>query len=165
MIRDRGTITVAAVGAQGAARRTAATVLAGCLLLLAGCARTTAKLPDDLAAALEQEGIAHRLDNAEFRRTRAIGTDRQTWDDLVASIVVTRARVLIHDSGDPLLEITPRSTGAYSVRRDGGRLSIRAGSGASVRSWSFHPPDDPEGWAEDIRAVIRGSAGKGGGRS
>lgn len=164
MIRDPGRVA-AASAAWNVPRRAAVAMLAGCLLLAAGCARTTAKLPDDLAAVLDQEGIAHRLDDATFRRTRAIGTNHQTWDDLVASIVVTQKRVLIHDNGDALLEITPRSTGAYSVRRDGGRLSIRAGSGASVRSWSFHPPDNPQAWAEDIRAVIHGSAGKGRGRS
>jgi len=144
--------------------RAAFALLAACLLFGAGCARTTAKLPDELNAALEQEGIVHRLDDASFRRTRAIGTDRQTWDEGVASIVVTRARVLIHHNGETLLEITPRSTGAYSVRREGGRLSLRAGSGGSVRSWAFHPPDDPESWARDIRAVIKASAGEGKGR-
>lgn len=147
------------------ARRWSALAALGFALLLGGaCAQSTAKLPDELAAALEQEGIVRRLDDASFRRTRAIGTDRQTWDEGVASIVVTRARVLIHHNGETLLEITPRSTGAYSVRREGGRLSLRAGSGGSVRSWAFHPPDDPEGWARDIRAVIQASAGGGKGR-
>lgn len=124
-----------------------------------GCSTTTARLPDDLLAKLEAEGIVRRLDDAGVRHTRAIGTGRQSWEDRKVSIIVTRSRVLIHDNGDPLLEITPRSTGAYAVRREGERLSLRAGSGQSVRSWAFHPPDDPEGWAHDIRAVIRIAAG------
>jgi hypothetical protein len=47
------------------------------------------------------------------------------------------------------------------VARDQDRLSLRAGSGKSAARWSFRPPDDATGWAEDIRAVIRGTAGAG----
>jgi hypothetical protein len=82
------------------------------------------------------------------------------WENVYASIVVTRSRVLIHDGDRVLLEITPRSTGAYDVARDHDRLSLHAGRGGSARSWSFRPADDADGWAEDIRAVIRSTAGE-----
>jgi len=137
----------------------ASVVIALAAMPLAGCTPSTARMPDSLSAELDAEGMVRRLDDTDLRYTHAIGTARQGWEDRRASIVVTRVRMLIHDNGDPLFQITPRSTGEYSVRREGGRVSVRGGSGQSVRSWAFHPPDDPEGWAHDIRAVIAGSAG------
>jgi hypothetical protein len=41
------------------------------------------------------------------------------------------------------------------VRRDGNRVRISAGSGQSAESWSFAPPNDAAGWADDIRAVVK----------
>jgi hypothetical protein len=38
-------------------------------------------------------------------------------------------------------------------------VRISAGSGRSAESWSFVPPDDAPGWANDIRAVIHGASG------
>ena len=58
-------------------------------------------------------------------------------------------------NGKALVEITPRSTGFYEIHRDYERLSLRAGSGKSAANWSFRPADDAEGWAQDIRAVIK----------
>ena len=55
--------------------------------------------------------------------------------------------------------ITPESRREYEVHRDGRRVRIRAGSGGSAETWSFAPADDPEAWAQDIRAVIRASSG------
>jgi hypothetical protein len=69
--------------------------------------------------------------------------------------VVTHESVFLHVNGKPQVEITPRSTGFYDVHRDHERLSLRAGGGKSAASWSFRPPQDPEGWTEDIRAVIK----------
>jgi len=128
-------------------------------LCAAGCSTTTATLPQELSTELESEGIVRQLDDADIRHTKAIGTDQQTWSDRRLSIVVTKQRVLLHENGKAVLEITPRSTGEYSVRREGGRISLRGGSGRSVRSFAFHPPDDPAGWAYDIRAVIAETAG------
>ena len=75
------------------------------------------------------------------------------------NLVVTEQSVVIHRGDRFLLEITPRSTGVYEVARDHDRLSLRAGSGKSIKSWSVRPPEDAAGWAESIRAVIRGTAG------
>jgi len=124
----------------------------------AGCRRRTGELPDARAAQLAAEGIVRRADDLTFRRTHRPGTARSTWDKKLASLVVTRQTVLLHVNGKPLVEITPRSTGHYDVHRDHDRLQLHAGSGASATSWSFRPPDDAEGWAKDIRAVIRGGA-------
>ncbi|MBK8003391.1 MAG: hypothetical protein IPK12_05440 [Gemmatimonadetes bacterium] len=40
------------------------------------------------------------------------------------------------------------------IRRESDRLVIAAGSGQSRVSWSFRPPSDPEGWAQDLRTVL-----------
>ena len=58
-----------------------------------------------------------------------------------------------------LIEITERSTGRYSLRREGDRLSLRSGEGRSARSWAFHPTDDAAGWAKDMRGVLEKTAG------
>lgn len=125
-------------------------------LACSGCARDTSALPDELAARLDHEGVVRRADNLRFRRTRHPGGPRTTWADKRASLIVTRQTVLVHVNGKPLVEITPRSTGAYDIHRDHDRLQLRAGTGAAETSWSFRPGPDPDGWARDIRAVIRG---------
>lgn len=141
-----------------AATRIVALVLLG--VVAAACSRTTGTLGDEQQRRLDGEGIVRRAVDLEFRRTHDVGTRDSRWEEAYASIVVTHASVLIHSGDRVLLEITPRSTGEYAVARDHDRLSIRAGRGASVRSWSFRPPDDADGWADDIRAVIRGTAGE-----
>jgi hypothetical protein len=125
------------------------------LALLAGGCQKTGKLSPALEARFEREGIVHRADDLTFRRTTAAGQRDSSWEEKRASIMVTKESVFLHVNGKSLVEITPRSTGFYEVHRDHDRLSLRAGGGKSAVSWSFHPPDDPEGWATDIRAVIR----------
>jgi len=120
------------------------------------CDRGTGALPAELSAQLEREGIVRRADDLTFRRTHRPGTAQVRWDDKRASLVVTRQTVLLHVNGKPLVEITPRSTGSYDIHRDHDCLQLHAGSGGSAISWSFRPPDDPDGWARDIRAVIHG---------
>ena len=130
---------------------------AACLplaLLTTGCQKT-GKLSPELQARFEKEGIAHRADDLTFRRTRPAGQRDSGWDEKRASIIVTRESVFLHVNGKPLVEITPRSTGYYDTHRDHDRISLRAGSGKSALSWSFRPPDDAEGWAVDIRAVLK----------
>ena len=122
--------------------------------LAAGCQKT-GKLSPELQARFEKEGILHRADNLTFRRTRPAGQRDSGWDEKRASIIVTRESVFLHVNGKPLVEITPRSTGFYEVRRDHNRLSLHAGSGKSALSWSFRPPDDADAWAVDIRTVIK----------
>ena len=53
------------------------------------------------------------------------------------------------------LEINPRTRRFVQVRRDGNRVRISAGGGQSAESWSFVPPDNAQGWADDIRAVVK----------
>jgi len=126
----------------------------GFLVLTVGCQKT-GKLSPELKARFEKEGIVRQADDLSFRRTIAAGRSDSTWEEKRASIIVTRENVFLHVNGRPLVEITPRSTGFYEVHRDHDRLSLRAGGGKSAASWSFRPPQDAEGWASDIRTVIR----------
>lgn len=123
-------------------------------LCAAGCQKT-GKLSAALEARFEKEGIARRADDLTFRRTVAAGQRDSNWEEKRASIVVAKESVFLHVNGKPLVEITPRSTGFYEIHRDHDRLSLRAGGGKSAVSWSFRPPDEAEGWAADIRAVIK----------
>jgi hypothetical protein len=126
----------------------------GLAMLATGCQRTGAISPA-LNEHFEKEDILRRADDLTFRRTIAAGQRNSSWEDRRASIIVTKESVFLHVNDKPLVEITPRSTGFYEIHRDHDRLSLRAGGGKSAVSWSFHPPDDAEGWATDIRAVIR----------
>jgi hypothetical protein len=116
-----------------------------------GCRQTTARLSPELEARFGQEGVVHRADDQVFRYTWNSGSG---WENRDASIVVTRRTVYIHKNGKVGAEITAGGRGTYEVRRDHERVIIRIGSGRSGDSWSFRPPDDAEGWARDIRAVI-----------
>ena len=130
-------------------------VLVLVVLVLAGCSGTTAKLLPETERRFESEGILRRADDMMFRYTHGTPSYRSGWEEKRASIVVTRQTILIHQNDRGLIEITPRSRGSYRVNRDHDRLIIHAGSGGSLRSWSFRPPDDAEGWAKDIRGVIK----------
>jgi len=123
-------------------------------LLISGCERT-GRLPPELQAGFEKEGIVHRADDLTFRRTRPAGQRDSGWDEKRASIIVTSQSVFLHVNGKPLVEITPRSTGFYEVSRDHDRISLHAGSGKSAASWSFRPPDDANAWTLAIRSVIK----------
>ena len=69
--------------------------------------------------------------------------------------MVTRSSLLIHKNEKVGVEITPRTRREISVQRSGNRIRIRAGTGKSEEIWSFEPPDDANGWAIDIRNVIK----------
>jgi hypothetical protein len=90
-----------------------------------------------------------------FRYTHDAGRRDAGWEDRKASILVTRQSVIIHKNEKLGLEITPRTRRYAQVRRDGERVRISAGGGRSAESWSFVPPDDAAGWADDIRAVLK----------
>lgn len=139
--------------------RRRACVALGALVLLAACSRTTGTLSDEQQRRFESEHVVRRGIDLPFRRTHDTGSRDAGWEESTASIVVTEQSVVIHQGDHFWVEITPRSTGFYEVARDHDRLSLRAGSGKSATSWSFRPPDDAAAWAEDIRKVIRGSAG------
>lgn len=131
----------------------------GALLLLAACHRTTGTLSAEQEHRFAAEHVVRRAVDLLFRHTHDAGTRDAGWEEDDASIVVTEQSVAIHRGDRFRLEITPRSTGVYEVARDHDRLSLHAGSGKSAESWSFRPPDDAPGWADDIRKVIQGTAG------
>ena len=123
--------------------------------LLAACQQSTGALTADQQTRLESEGIVRRADDLIFRYTHDAGRRDAGWEDRRASIIVTKQRVIIHKNEKLGLELTPRTRRYVQVRRDGSRVRVSAGAGGSAESWSFVPPDDPAGWATDIRAVIK----------
>ena len=137
----------------------AVAVLAAIALVPACAPPDTSRLSPEQQQRLAAEGIVRRGDNLPFRYTHRISGMRDGWEEYPASIVVTSQTILIHQNDRLLLEITPRSTGEYSVRREGDRVTLRAGSGGSVRNWAFHPAKGAVEWATDLRAVIKGTAG------
>ena len=131
-------------------------------VMVVGCGEKTGALTAAQEERLQSEGLVRRADDLVFRYTHDTGRRDAGWEDRKASILVTRQSVIIHKNEKLGIELTPRTRRFVQVRRDGNRVRISAGGGKSVESWSFVPPDDPAGWAEDIRAVIRGSqAGRG----
>lgn len=134
------------------------------LLLLAGCAAGTDRLPAAAESRLATEGILHRARDLVFRHSRDAGRYDARWRDEPASIVVTRGTVLIHRNERELLRITARTRRAVEVRRSGERIRIRLVGARGSESWSFQPPDSAAAWAAAIRAVagLSGDAGGGG---
>lgn len=124
-------------------------------LALGACSEKTGAISPEQQQRLDGEGIVRRADDQIFRYTHGSGTRDAGWEDRKASIIVTKLSVIIHKNEKLGLEITPRTRRFLQVRRDGNRVRISAGSGQSAESWSFVPPDDAPGWADDIRAVIR----------
>lgn len=130
------------------------------LLGLLACSGDTSRLSPEQLTRFDAEGRLRQADNVWFRFTHDAGTRSAGWEDRRGSIVVTRQTVLIHKNEKVGIEITPASRRAYEVARDGDRIRIGAGSGKSREVWSFAPPDDAAGWAQDIRAVIRLARGE-----
>jgi hypothetical protein len=124
-------------------------------LLAAGCGpgRTDA-LSSQLEERFAREEVVRRAADLEFRYTRDPGGRDERREDRRASIVVTRSSVYIHKNDKVGLELTPRTRRESAVQRSGDRVRVRVGTGRSEEIWSFVPPDDPAGWAADIRAVI-----------
>jgi hypothetical protein len=125
----------------------------GLLLACIGCSQETGRLNADQEQRLAAQGITRRASNLTFRHTRGAGA---RWDDVRASIVVTRETILVHRNGEIEFLYQPRSRRSCQVRRDHDRVRVSAGSGMSAEAWSFAPPDDPQGWVTDMRRVIRG---------
>jgi hypothetical protein len=124
--------------------------------LLSACQEKTGALTAEQRTRFESEGIVRRADDLIFRYTHDAGRRDAGWEDRRASIIVTKQRVIIHKNEKLGLELTRRTRRYVQVRRDGSRVRISTGAGASAESWSFVPPDDPAGWADDIRAVVKG---------
>ena len=122
--------------------------------LFTACREQTGALTAEQQRRLEAEGIVRRADDLTFRYTHDAGRRDAGWEDRRASIIVTKQSVIIHKNEKLGIELTPRTRRFVQVRRDGSRVRISAGGGLSAESWSFVPPDDPAGWAEDIRAVV-----------
>jgi hypothetical protein len=125
------------------------------LLGVFACSSDTSRLTPEQESRFAAEGVRRRAANIWFRYTHDAGTRSAGWEDRLGSIVVTNQTVVVHKNQKVGIEITPASRVFYEVSRDGARVRIGAGSGKSREVWSFEPPDDPEGWTEDIRAVIR----------
>jgi hypothetical protein len=131
--------------------------VAGSVLLAVaavGCSQKTGELTPSQQQRLESEGIVRRADDLMFRYTHDVGRRDAGWEERKASIIVTKQSVIIHKNEKLGLEVNPRTRRFVQVRREGDRVRIRAGGGQSAESWSFVPPDDAAGWAEDIRTVI-----------
>src|SRR6476469_364436 len=123
--------------------------------LMAACQEKTGALTASEQQRLDAEGVVRRADDLIFRYTHDAGRRDAGWEDRKASIIVTKQSVIIHKNEKLGLEISPRTRRYVAVRRDGDRVRISAGGGKSAESWSFVAPDDPAGWADDIRAVIK----------
>lgn len=135
--------------------------LAGLLVLglaLAGCSTDTSRLDPELLRRFQAEGIVRREDNIVFRYTEGAGTRASSWEDRRGSIVVTRQTIYIHKNEKVGLQVTPRTRKVVAVERREQRIRIRVGKGRAAEIWSFVPADDAEGWARDLRAVLRISA-------
>lgn len=143
------------VGRSGLTRLALALAAA---LSAAGCeVEGTGRLSPDREQRYESEGVTRRAQDLTFRYTRDPAGRGERWEDRQASIIVTRSSVLIHKNGKVGLEVTPRTQRDVAVQRSGQRLRVRTGTGRSEVVWSFEPPDDPQGWTTDIRAVINAS--------
>lgn len=125
----------------------------------AGCSQKTGALTPSEQQRVDSEGVVRRADDLIFRYTHDAGRRDAGWEDRKASIIVTKQSVIIHKNEKLGLELTSRTRRFVQVRRDGDRVRISAGGGQSAESWSFVPPDDAAGWADDIRAVLKGARG------
>jgi len=132
--------------------------LLGATALMTGCQEKTGALTPSEQQRIDSEGLVRRADDLIFRYTHDAGRRDAGWENRKASIVVTKQSVIIHKNEKLGLEISARTRRYVAVRRDGNRVRISAGGGGSAESWSFVPPDDPAGWAEDIRAVVQSVA-------
>ena len=141
-------------------RALAAFLLCVTALGSSACSQKTGALTPTQQHRVESEGILRRADDLIFRYTHDAGRRDAGWEDRKASIIVTKQSVIIHKNEKLGLEITARTRRFLQVRRDGDRVRISAGGGKSAESWSFIPPDDAAGWADDIRAVVNATGRK-----
>lgn len=145
---------------EGKVRRFAMAGAVALLLAVAGCAEKTGRLTPEQEQRFQSEGIVRRADDLTFRYTHDAGSREAGWEERRASIIVTKQRVIIHKNEKLGLEIAPSTRRFVQVRREGNRIRISAGGGRSGTSWSFVTPDDADGWAEDIRAVVKSSGSR-----
>ena len=120
-----------------------------------GCARDTSVLTPEWSQRFETEGIVRRADNVVVRHTRLAGPYDQGYKDRLASIVVTKGTILIHQNERPLLEVTPRTRRMIEVRRQAGRVRVRVVGERVSEIFSFEPKENAAEWAEDLRKVAK----------
>ncbi|HEX6575673.1 MAG TPA: hypothetical protein VF042_11955 [Gemmatimonadaceae bacterium] len=134
-------------------------VLIGVSSALIGCDASTSRLTPAQEAQFQAEGVRRRADDVMFRYTSDPGGRSERREDRRASIIVTGSSVLIHKNEKVGLKVSPRTRRDVAVERSDGRIRIRAGRGRSEEIWSFEP-DDPAGWAADIRNAVKQDAQK-----
>ncbi len=136
-------------------RRTAAGAILAIALSIAafGCTPDTSGLTPAWQQRFETEGIVRRADNVIVRHTRQEGPYDTGYKDRLASVLVTKGTVLIHQGERVLLEITPRTRRRIQIQREKSRIRIRAVGKRVTEIFSFEPREDAPGWATDLRAV------------
>jgi len=133
----------------------AGTMLAAALAIGGGgCAPDTSALTAEWQQRFETEGIVRRADNVIVRHTRQEGPYDTGYKDRLASVIVTKGTVLIHQGKRVLLEVTPRTRRRIDVRREKTRIRVRAVGERLTEVFSFEPRGDAAGWATDVRAVV-----------
>jgi len=139
-----------------AARRGAALAITAAVLLAAGgCRPDSSRLTTEWERRFATEGVLRRAPNVVVRHTREVGPYGNQYRDRLASVVVTKGTVLIHQNDRPLLELTSRTRRHVRVVRDADRLRISVDGKRVTEVFSFRPPEDAPGWADDVRAVSR----------
>jgi len=131
--------------------------------LLGGVARRRAGRPGQ-EQRFAAEGILHRADNLRFPLDRG---RRSAGRHLGGSPGVDRGHSPVapdsqerEGGGGGHTGSRPRIRGTPGCER----VRISVGSGRSLETWSFVPPDSPDAWTQDIRAVIRGGTANPAGR-
>lgn len=127
-----------------------------------GCARDTSALTPEWRGRFETEGIVRRADNVVVRHTRLAGPYDKGYKDRLASIIVTRGTILIHQNERVLLEVTPRTRRLIEIKRQGSRVRIRAVGQRVAETLSFEPKEDAAGWAAEMRKVVKLAEGPSG---
>ena len=122
---------------------------------LGGCARDTSALTPEWRQRFETEGIVRRADNVVVRHTRLAGPYDKGYKDRLASIIVTRGTILVHQNERVLLEVTSRTRRLVEVRRQGSRVRIRVVGQRVAETLSFEPNEDAAGWAGEMRKVAK----------
>jgi hypothetical protein len=118
-----------------------------------GCSPDTRRLTPEWQQRADTEGVVRRADNVIVRHTRREGPYDTGYKDRLASVLVTKGTVLIHQGERVLLELTPRTRRLIEVRRDKSRIRIRTMGKRLTEVFSFEPREDAAGWATDVRAV------------
>jgi hypothetical protein len=130
-------------------------VVFAAVLGLAGCRPDSSRLTTEWERRFATEGRLRHAPNVIVRHTREVGPYGNEYRDRVASVVITKGTVLIHQNDRALLELTARTRRHVRVVRDRDRIRISVDGKRVTEVFSFRPPEDAAGWVEDVRAVSR----------